>query len=258
VSRIGDSLLPAFLAAVAVHAAALGWIASRPDGRTLRRLAGPTQVRLVARAPAPEPPRPAPVPEPPRRASVVPSGRTARPPPEAARAAPAPAPTPRAEPPAPTPPPQPRRFAVSMDAVVPGGAGGVAVPTTEGRTAARGDPRLPASTPAGDNTAYAAAPADVTEVERAPVLLRQPSIAETRALYPEAARRDGVEADVGLELLVSERGEVGDVRVVRPAGQGFDEVARQLGARMRFRPAERGGRAVAVWIPWTWKFRLEG
>jgi TonB family protein len=255
-TRTGDSLLPAFLAAVAVHAAALGWIASRPDARPLRRLAGPTQVRLVARTPAPEPPRPAPAPEPPRRASVVPPGRTARPAPEVARAAPAP--TPRAEPAAPAPPPQPRRFAVSMDAVVPGGGGGVAVPTTEGRTAARGDPRLPASTPAGDNTAYSTAPADVTEVERAPVLLRQPSTAETRALYPEAARRDGVEADVGLELLVSEGGEVADVRIVRAAGQGFDDVARQLGSRMRFRPAERGGRAVAVWIPWTWKFRLDG
>jgi TonB family protein len=110
----------------------------------------------------------------------------------------------------------------------------------------------------GDNTAYSRAPADVTEVERAPVLLRQPSTAETRALYPEAARRDGVEADVGLELLVAEGGEVAEVRVVRGAGQGFDEVARELGRRMRFRPAQRGGRAVAVWIPWTWKFRLDG
>jgi TonB family protein len=145
-----------------------------------------------------------------------------------------------------------------MDAVVPGGGGGVAVPVTPGRTAARGDPRLPSSAPVGDNTASSTAPADVTEVERAPALLRQPSAAETRALYPEAARREGVEADVGLELLVSEAGDVSEVKVVRGAGQGFDEVARQLGRRMRFRPAERGGRAVAVWIPWTWKFRLDG
>lgn len=255
-SRVRDSLLPAFVAAAAVHAAALGWIASRPDAPPPRGVRGPTQVRLVARTPAPAPPRPVPAPEPPRRASVVPPGRTARPPPEVARATPAP--TPRAEPPAPQPPPQPRRFAVSMDAVVPGGGGGVAVPVTPGQTAARGDPRLPASAPVGDNTAYSRAAADVTEVERAPVLLRQPSAAETRALYPDAARRDGVEADVGLELLVSENGEVAEVRVVRGAGQGFDEVAKQLGRRMRFRPAERGGRAVSVWIPWTWKFRLDG
>jgi TonB family protein len=145
-----------------------------------------------------------------------------------------------------------------MDALVPGGAPGVAVPVAPGPTAPRGDPGLPSSAPAGDNTAYARGPADVTEVDRAPVLLRQPSSAETRALYPEAARRDGAEADVGLELLVSEAGEVAEVRVVRRAGQGFDEVAQQLGRRMRFQPAQRGGRPVAVWIPWTWKFRLDG
>jgi protein TonB len=257
-SRARDSLLPAFVAAAALHAAVLGWISSRPDGPLPRALRGPTQVRLVGRTPppAPPPPRAPPAPEPPRRASVVPPGRAARVPQEAARAAPA-APTARVEPKTPAPP-QPRRFAVSMDAVVPGGAGGVAVPTTQGQTAARGDPRLPSSAPVGDNTAFSTAPADVTEVERAPVLLRQPSAAETRALYPEGARREGVEADVGLELLVSERGDVAQVRIVRGAGQGFDEVAQQLGRRMRFEPAQRGGRAVAVRIPWTWKFRLDG
>jgi TonB family protein len=249
-SRVRDSLLPAFVAAAAVHAAALAWIGSRPDAPPPRAARGPTQVRLVGRAPAP--PRPAPAPEPPRRASVVPPGRAARVPQEVARVAP----TPRVE--SPTPPPQPRRFAVSMDALVPGGAGGVAVPTTQGQTAARGDPRLPSSAPPGDNTAFSTAPADVTEVERAPVLLRQPSAAETRSLYPDGPRREGIEADVGLELLVSEGGEVAQVRVVRGAGRGFDAVAQQLGRRMRFEPARRGGRPVAVWIPWTWKFRLDG
>ncbi len=248
--RVRDSLVLAFATAAALHAAALGWLASRPDAPPPRALRGPTQVRLVARTPAPAPPRPA---EPPRRVSVVPPGQTARPPREVARAAPATPP-----PPAPAPPQQPRRFAVSMDAVVPGGSGGVEVPVAPAPSAPRGDPRLPQSAPVGDDSARARGPADVTEVERAPVLLRQPSSAETRALYPEAARRDEVEADVGLELLVSEAGEVAEVRVVRRAGQGFDEVAQQLGRRMRFQPAQRGGRPVAVWIPWTWKFRLDG
>lgn len=246
-SRVRDSLLPSFLAALAVHAALLGWIAARAGAPPPRLVRPPTQIRLVGRTP---PPAPSPAPEPARRAS--PAGRAVRPPSEVARAAPVPAPR-AAEPP--SPPPQPRRFAVSMDALVSGGSGGVAVPVTSGPTAARGDPRLPSSVPVGDNTAYAA---DVTEVERAPSLLRQPSSAEMRALYPGAARREGVEADVGLELLVSERGDVSDVRVVSPAGQGFDEVARQLGRRMTFRPAQRGGRPIGVWIPWTWKFRLDG
>jgi protein TonB len=145
-----------------------------------------------------------------------------------------------------------------MDAVVAGGVG-VAVPTTAGATAARGDPTLAPGTPVGDNTAFArAAPADVTEVDRAPRLLSQPSALDMRALYPEAARRDGLEGDVRVELLVAESGAVGDVRVVDPAGNGFDAVAVTLARRLRFEPARRGGRAVAVWYPWTWKFRLDG
>jgi TonB family protein len=167
---------------------------------------------------------------------------------------PAPAPEPRRE----APPPQPRRFAVSMDALVPGGAGGVAVPVTEGRTAARGDPGAPASAPVGDNVPFATRPVDATEVERPPTVLRPFTAAELRDVYPEEARREGLEADVRVELLVSEAGAVVDLKVPRRAGNGFDEAARTLARRIAFRPAERNGRAVAVWIPFTIKFRLDG
>jgi TonB family protein len=138
--------------------------------------------------------------------------------------------------------------------------GGVAMSTTEGRTAARGDPRLPSSTPAGDNTAYAQA--DVTDVERAPQVLAQPSAEALRRYYPEEARRNGVEGNVRLELLVGEAGTVERIRIVERGGNGFDEAvlaaAGALRPQFRFRPAERGGRAVSVWIPWTIKFRLDG
>jgi protein TonB len=145
-----------------------------------------------------------------------------------------------------------------MSATSPGG--GVAVPVTAGPTAARGDPSLPSSAPVGNNTAFtrAAPPADVTEVEVAPQLVRQPSALELRTLYPEAARRLGLEGDVRLELLVSEDGAVTEVRLLAGAGHGFDEVAPEAARRILFRPARRGGRPVAVRIPWTLKFRLDG
>lgn len=250
---------PSLATAAALHALAFAWVATRPPPR-LQPRRPPTTVRLVARQPPPAPAPPAPVvatPPPPaapparevaRRAKVV----------EQARPAP-PALTREAAPPSrpPGPPPQPRRFAVAMSATSPGG--GVAVPVTSGPTAARGDPTLPASTPVGDNTAFARRPpADVTEVERPPSILTQPSALDLRALYPEAARRDGVEGDVRLELLVTERGTVAEVRILERAGHGFDEVAPEAARRLVFRPAERGGRPVAVRIPWTLKFRLDG
>lgn len=255
--------LPSLAAAAALHAAVVGWLWLRPaPAREARR--PPTVVRLVARAPAAAPAPAPPAREPPRvdperpRRLAPPRQpeRLARaePPPPPARAAPA------AEPPPPGPPPAPRRFAVSMDAVVPGGAGGVAVPTTEGRTAARGDPRLPSSAPVGDNTAWAEA--DVTEVERAPQVLAQPSAEALRRYYPEEARRQGVEGNVRIELLVGDRGTVERLRIVERGGSGFDEAvlaaADAIRPQFRFRPAERAGRPVAVWIPWTIKFRLDG
>ncbi|MBK9517542.1 MAG: energy transducer TonB [Anaeromyxobacter sp.] len=244
---------PSLLAALALHGAALGWLLTRPPAPPrVQARRSPTTVKLVTRQQAPPaPPAPAPPPD------VKPRARPAPAPAPARLARPLPTQPPAAPPPG--PPPPPRRFAVAMSATAPGG--GVAVPVTGGPTAARGDPGLPASTPVGDNTAFAraaAGTADVTEVERAPRLVRQPSSLELRALYPEAARRDGLEGDVRLELLVDERGAVAEVRLLERAGNGFDEVAPRAARLIVFRPAERAGRAVAVRIPWTLKFRLDG
>jgi TonB family protein len=142
-----------------------------------------------------------------------------------------------------------------MDALVASGTGGIAMPTTAGPTAARGNPALPASVPAGDNVPAALA-SDVTDLEQAPRLLRQPSRLDLRALYPEAARREGLEADVRVELLVDESGTVRAVRVVEGGGGAFDAAVQRLVRLLAFAPGTRGGRAVAVRYPWTFKFRL--
>jgi TonB family protein len=110
----------------------------------------------------------------------------------------------------------------------------------------------------GDNTAFArAAPVDAVDVERPPRRLREPSAAELRAAYPEAARAERLEADVRLELVIDEAGAVASARVVAPAGNGFDEVAATLARRILFAPATRNGRPQAVRYPLTIKFRLD-
>jgi protein TonB len=163
----------------------------------------------------------------------------------------APAPLLGTPPAAPTPPKvAPRRFAVALEATVPGG--GVAVPT-----AAPGMPSAVRATPGGTSD-RPDAPAFVVEPDSAPSLVAQPDAAEMRALYPEAARRGSLEGDVKLELEVSATGEVTGSRVVRSAGNGFDEVAQRLVRKFRFRPATRGGKPVPAVVPWTYKFRLEG
>ncbi|MFT3916425.1 MAG: TonB family protein [Anaeromyxobacteraceae bacterium] len=250
-TRVRGQLAPAALAALAAHAAALGWLWTLPPPATPKVRMPPAAVKLATRPPppAPKPPEPAPEPKP-----AQPAQRTAKAEPRAAKPPPAEAPPPAPTPQPEAPKPAPRRFAVSMEATVPGG--GVAVPTTEGRTSARGRADLPSSAPVGNNEGPTS-PVDVVEVERAPRLLRQPSAADLRALYPEAARREQLETDVALQLLVDAAGKVADVRVLRASGNGFDEAAVTAARGIRFQPAERGGKAVAVWIPWTMKFRLD-
>jgi len=251
VTRVRSTFWPSLLAAGLLHAAAGAWIATRQPPR-LKVSRPPTAVRLTTR-PRPPPPGEVKV-KPPEAARPLASTRSAVPAPRAPRPE---APAAPAAPPPGTPPPQPRRFAVSMDAVVSSGSGGLAMPTTSGATASRGNPNAPASAGVGDNSPFAARAADVTDLERGPRLLRQPSKLDLRALYPEAARRDGLEANVKVELLVDETGAVREARIVEGGGAGFDAAALQLARLLAFSPGTRGGRAVAVRYPWTFKFRLD-
>jgi len=247
VNKVGGQLAPAAIVALALHGGAFAWIAAMPKPPPPAVRLPPAMVKLATRPPPPQPAEPPPAPKP-----APPVERAAK-----AVVTPRPVALPDSPPPSPTPAPPrpaPRRFAVSMEATVPGG--GVAVPTTEGPTAARGRADLPATAAVGNNTGPTA-PVDVVEVERAPQVLRQPSPAELRAIYPEQGRREQLEADVALQLLVDAGGKVADVRVLRASGDGFDEAAQVAARRILFRPAERGGRPVAVWIPFTLKFRLD-
>jgi TonB family protein len=75
--------------------------------------------------------------------------------------------------------------------------------------------------------------------------------------YPPAARTQGVEADVPLEIVVSQGGAVESARVVTHAGFGFDQAALDAIRGYRFSPAERRGRPTRVRMRWTMQFRLQ-
>ncbi len=243
-TRVSNTGVQGWALAAVLYALFLAALALAPPPSREEARPPPTRVTLVdTRPPAVEPPPAPPPPEPPRRVETV--NRAPRKEPVA------PAPLLDAPPPpSQAPPAAPRRFAVSLEATVPGG--GVAVPT-----AAPGAAPALRATPGGTSD-RADAPAFTVEPDSAPSLLAQPGIEEMRALYPEAARRAGLEGDVKLELEVSATGEVTGSRVVRSAGNGFDEVAQRLVRRFRFRPATRGGKPVPAVVPWTYKFRLEG
>ena len=75
-------------------------------------------------------------------------------------------------------------------------------------------------------------------------------------VYPAAASRNEIEADVPLEIVVDGVGRVTSAVGLGRAGFGLDEAARQAVTRYRFSPALRDGRAVRVRMRWIVQFRL--
>jgi protein TonB len=74
-------------------------------------------------------------------------------------------------------------------------------------------------------------------------------------VYPELARRVGVEGKVMIELIVDERGRPTNLRVVRGIGMGCDDAAVAAVAKAKFKPGLQRGRPVKVKmvIPVTFK-----
>lgn len=264
-NRIKSTGVQGFIVALAVHLVGFaGLILITPAEPARASYRPPVKVRVAT------PPRPKPAevtaPEPVEVAPEKPLGKrvaSRRKPrsPRPVTATPVPEQAPAAA--SPVRSATPRKFTVAMEATVPGG--GVAVPAASGEGWAFGAPDggaqaekvLAGPAPAVEKQKAPAA-VDAAGVTRLPRLLTQPSLADMRSAYPEDARRNGTEANVYLKILVDAQGRVTKVRVVRGSSDGFDRAALELVKRFRFRPGEVDGRAVAVWIPWTYKFRLEG
>lgn len=74
--------------------------------------------------------------------------------------------------------------------------------------------------------------------------------------YTPAALAAGIEANVPLELVISEAGLVTSARGLEHVGYGLDEAARQSVLGYRFTPAMRKNRPVPVRMRWLMRFQL--
>lgn len=90
----------------------------------------------------------------------------------------------------------------------------------------------------------------VPDTAPVPLLTPQPA-------YPERARREEIEGWVDLLILVSETGEVEEVRVADANPKGvFEAACRRALKRWRFRPATKNGRPVAHVVEQRVRFQL--
>ncbi len=234
------------LVAHATIALALSSVLRRPG---LGRSPVAVDVDLIERRPVPlEPPRVEEKLEPAKPAPPVASRLPLPKPPTLS-----PRPNREAPPAPPGAEPPPPVFGVTPESVVEGESG-VAVPVgntlmTKDRTPAKAPPApLP---PAVDPDAFAPV---------ADNLVCQPAAmaSEVKADYPPEARRLGIEGRVQLRVGVDRQGNVRWTRVIKSAGYGLDEAAKQALARSKFKPAHScDGREVDQVIPWTYTFQTE-
>jgi TonB family protein len=75
------------------------------------------------------------------------------------------------------------------------------------------------------------------------------------AEFPKQARKDDAEGVVLIHMLVTEDGLPSDIRVLRPAGHGFDENALKAAGKYRFTPAKVYGVPVPMDITIEVNFR---
>lgn len=80
----------------------------------------------------------------------------------------------------------------------------------------------------------------------------------TQPTYPESARRFRVEGTVTVNMLISETGEVIDVRTIRgiKGYPAFERAAESAVRKWRFRPAMKDGLAVKVWKIENFAFKI--
>jgi len=90
-----------------------------------------------------------------------------------------------------------------------------------------------------------------TQVDTMPRALNEP-----RPNYTEEARAHKVQGVVRARILIGSDGVVKQVRILRGLPDGLNEEAIRAAMQMRFRPAMKGGAAVAFWLTLDVEFNL--
>ncbi|MBI4417922.1 MAG: energy transducer TonB [Ignavibacteriales bacterium] len=80
---------------------------------------------------------------------------------------------------------------------------------------------------------------------------------QSAVVYPEIAKRAGVEGTVYVEAFVDETGTVTKTTIVKGIGAGCDEAAKAAVMKTKFKPGKQRGKAVKVRMSIPIRFRLQ-
>ncbi|MEX2116812.1 MAG: TonB family protein [Bacteroidota bacterium] len=109
----------------------------------------------------------------------------------------------------------------------------------------------PPPSPEGDDEVYFVA------VEDLPEPIGGIAAIQKAVVYPEIAKRAGVEGTVYVEAFVDESGTVTRTNIVKGIGAGCDEAAKSAVAKTKFKPGKQRGKPVKVRMSIPIRFRLQ-
>ncbi len=101
-------------------------------------------------------------------------------------------------------------------------------------------------------------PEDISEAVISPreADVRASITAKPKPSYTKEARRNGIQGFVVLKILLSGRGKISRVRVVKGLPAGLTENAIRAACKMEFKPAMKNGHTVSEWLIAEYLFRL--
>ena len=94
-------------------------------------------------------------------------------------------------------------------------------------------------------------PPDFVPVEKQPVPVKNPP-----PLYPEIARRAGVEGTVWVKIWVDKEGKAKKAQILKSDAELFNQAAIDAAMQWVFTPAVMNNGPVAVWVSIPFKFKL--
>ncbi|MDQ5978575.1 MAG: periplasmic protein TonB [Verrucomicrobiota bacterium] len=77
-------------------------------------------------------------------------------------------------------------------------------------------------------------------------------------VFPEEMRRDGISGVVTVSILIDEKGNVQEPKVVKTSHEAFSQPAMDALAKWKFKPAKQGGEAVAMRVNIPIQFTNKG
>ncbi|NUQ80088.1 MAG: energy transducer TonB [Bacteroidetes bacterium] len=94
-------------------------------------------------------------------------------------------------------------------------------------------------------------------VEELPEIVGGLAAIQKAIVYPEIAKRAGIEGTVVIRAAINEKGDVIKAVVAKGIGAGCDEAATEAVMKAKFKPGSQRGKPVKVWLTIPVRFKLK-